>query len=122
MSLRIGALVIGQSPRPDLVDPLAAMLPQVTIVQRGALDGVAPADLPDPAGAEYPLTTRLRDGRLVTVPESFLLPRLQQQLEMLEADGIMLSILLCAGTFAGLGGRGTLVQPIPYNAGRGPVA
>ena len=111
MTQQIGALVIGQTPRPDLVDPLAALLPHVTIVQRGALDGLAPADLPDPAGAAYPLTTRLRDGQLVTVPESFLLPRLQERLDELEAEGILTNILLCAGTFAGLGGRGTLINP-----------
>ena len=40
---QIGALLIGQSPRPDLVKPLAALLPDWEIIQAGALDGLATA-------------------------------------------------------------------------------
>ena len=47
---RIGALVIGQSPRPDLVAPLVQLLPDCEIRQAGALDGLTPEDLPGTTG------------------------------------------------------------------------
>ena len=111
MSKRVGVLVIGQSPRDDLVDPLRALLPDVEIVEVGALDGLAAEALPDPAGASYPLTTRMRDGTLVTVPESFLIPRLQLKIDELEANGVRQMILLCAGTFGPLTSKNTLIKP-----------
>ena len=111
METRVGALIIGQSPRPDLVDPLRALLPAVDIVEAGALDGLSVTELPDPAGASYPLTTRMRDGTLVTVPESYLIPRLQLKIEALAADGIQKMILLCAGTFGRLHSQHTLIKP-----------
>ena len=97
----IGALTIGQSPRPDLTTPLRQVLPDgFEVREAGALDGLSTADIPPTAGAAYPLTTQLQDGSLVMVEESFLLPRLQQVLASLEANGAVASILLCAGTFA----------------------
>lgn len=108
---KIGALLIGQSPRPDLVDPLRAAYPAAGIVEAGALDLLNEGDLPSAVEAAYPLVTRLRSGRIVTVAQSFLEPHLHQALDRLEAAGVGASILLCAGTFAKLQGQKPLVKP-----------
>lgn len=97
---KIGAVTIGQSPRPDLVEPLVKLRPDVEIIEVGALDGLTAAELPDAAEASYPLKTRLREGRLVTVPETFLKPLIQQAVEAAEGQGGLATVLLCAGTFA----------------------
>jgi protein AroM len=113
----IGALTIGQSPRPDLLDPLRGYLPDgYRVIEAGALDGLTVEDIPPSGGAVYPLTTRLRDGTLVMVEEAFLLPRLQQTLAYLEDEGAVASILLCAGTFTELQGSRPLFKP--FAAGR----
>ncbi|MDJ0755737.1 MAG: AroM family protein [Ardenticatenaceae bacterium] len=108
---KIGALVIGQSPRPDLVDPLRVAYPTAEIVEAGALDLLTEEVLPSVAEAAYPLITRMRSGRIVTVAQSFLEPHLQQALDRLEAAGVDASILLCAGTFADLKGQKPLIKP-----------
>ena len=108
----IGALTIGQSPRPKLVDPLRRYLPAgCQVMEAGALDGLSAALIPPISEGVYPLTTRLQDGSAVMVEESFLLPRLQQALAHLEAQGAAASILLCAGTFAGLRGTRPFFKP-----------
>lgn len=109
----VAALEIGQSPRIDLVQPLQQILPKdVTLLEVGALDDLTAVSLPDASQATYPLGTRLRDGTAVTVPESFLLPLLQQKLDALETEqGVMATILLCAGSFAALRGKRPLFKP-----------
>lgn len=108
----IGALTIGQSPRPDLVSPLIQVLPDgYQVLQAGALDGLAPDSLPAPVAGSYPLTTRLQDGTLVMVDETFLAPKLQQALNTLEGWGVIVTLLLCAGTFSELQGARPLFKP-----------
>ena len=109
---KIGVLTIGQSPRPDLVSPLIQQLPEgCDLIQIGALDGLTKTSLPPIDDATYPLTTRMRDGSLVMIEEAFLATRLQQVLNELEAIGVTATILLCAGTFAGLKGTRPLFKP-----------
>lgn len=112
---RIGALTIGQSPRPDLVDPLKQILPECEVLQAGALDALTIKELPEVADATYPLVTRMQNGSQITVDESFLAPKLDGALKLLEARGVLATLLMCAGTFTNL--RGT--QPIykPFNIG-----
>ncbi len=107
----IGALLIGKSPRPDLVDPLREFLPDFEILQAGALVDLTPKDLPDVSGKPYPLRTRMANGKSVLIDESFLSPRLQAALVLLEAKGVVAAILLCAGTFAELVGNVPLFKP-----------
>ena len=61
--------------------------------------------------------TRLRNGASITVEESFLTPLLQQALDELEEEGVVATILLCAGRFAGLASRRPLVRPFQLGAG-----
>ena len=115
ISKSIGALVIGQTPRPDLVTPLQEKIPDIVIKQVGGLDGLSAEELPDISQAPYPLTTRMNNGRSVYISESFILPYLQNKLDQLEADGAVASILLCAGTFGNLAGKRPLIKP--FNIG-----
>jgi hypothetical protein len=109
-------LTIGQSPRPDLVDPLRPFLPRGTLLEAGALDDLTLADLPDPATAAYPLVTRLRSGQTVAVDEAVLAPHLQTALNRLEDQGVQATLLLCAGTFDALHGTQPLYKPFPLAA------
>ena len=117
---RIGALVIGQSPRPDLVAPLVQLLPACEILQAGALDSLTLEDLPDTTDATYPLVTRMSNGTLVMVNEGYITPKLQESLNWLETEGVTATILLCAGTFANLQGNQPLFKP--FNIGCGVFA
>lgn len=118
MARRIAAVTIGQSPRPDLLEPLLARLPgDVEVVEVGALDQLSLATLPGPAtpldnGSErYPLTTRLRDGTRVTLDEAQLAPLVQAAIDAAEQAGATVTLLLCAGGFLDATTRGTLVRP-----------
>ena len=108
----IGALTIGQSPRPDLVSPLKSRLPdECQVLQAGALDGLTRASLPAVHNETYPLTTRMRDGSPAMIEESFLAVELQRALDQLEVRGVVATILLCAGTFSDLKGMRPLFKP-----------
>ncbi|MFT5195486.1 MAG: hypothetical protein ACI9EW_002993 [Cellvibrionaceae bacterium] len=113
-SFKIGALTIGQAPRPDLLVSLKQRFPHAEVVQAGALDGLDAADLPTINSAAenlYLLTTRLRDGSLVHVPESFLIPLMADGLKQLEAKDVKAIFLLCAGTFSQLSSSVPLIKP-----------
>ena len=113
----VGVLTIGQSPRPDLVAPLLPLIPDdCQIIQAGALDGLTKEMLPAIQHGIYPLATRMRDGNLVMVEELFLTAKLQEALDQLENQGVVASILLCAGTFAELNGKVPLFKP--FSIGR----
>jgi protein AroM len=111
MTRLVGAVTIGQAPRPDLLEALRARLPDdVEVVEIGALDALAAEDLPERPGA-YPLTTQLRDGRPVTLDEAFLAPHVQAAIDAAEERGARVTLLLCAGGFPALRARGLLVRP-----------
>lgn len=114
--LRVLALIIGQSPRPDLTRPLRARIEraiaaqaargwpevEVEVEELGALDGVddgtdggavglrqlvrSDGGSP-PAAASCPLVTRLRSGEAVVVEEAALVPLLQRRLDQVAASG-----------------------------------
>jgi protein AroM len=107
----IGALLIGQSPRPDLVSPLMQLMPECEIIQAGALDGLLIEELPAGSEAAYPLSTQMKSGEQVLVDESFISPILQQAQHRLEAKGVVATLLLCAGTFANLSGTQPVYKP-----------
>ena len=107
----VGAILIGQSPRPDLVKPLYASNRNVQYLEVGALDFVEAHDIPSNPQGDYLLTTRLRDGTLVEVDEAFLLPLLQKAVDAAERQGARISVLLCAGPFDALIGQKPLYKP-----------
>ena len=109
---RIAAVTIGQTPRPDLLEPLMARAGgSVAVIELGALDGLAAAQLPVREQMGYPLTTRLRDGTTVTLDEADLAPLVQRAIDRAEEAGAGVTLLLCAGGFGSATSHGTLVRP-----------
>ncbi len=113
---RIGVLIIGQTPRTDLMAPLERLGLVCKLLPRGALDDLDIDALPDSAGGLYPLVTRMRDGTRVTVDEAFLMPLLQSAIDELERDGVIAILLLCAGPFQSLTSTRPLLRPFQLAA------
>lgn len=86
------------------------MLDGVPFVEAGALDGLDATALPPATGA-FPLTTRMADGTLVVVDETFLIPRMQTAVARLEQADVSAILLMCAGTFADVTSRLPLFKP-----------
>jgi len=105
----VGILTIGQSPRPDFEQLFQRHLPGVTLVVRGALDGL-PAETIDAmaaAGGEYPLFTILRDGTTREISLYRIKPLLDERAREVAAEGAAVAALMCAGNFP------ELDSPIP---------
>lgn len=113
MSVPVTLYTLGQTPRPDLVPPILATLnsPDVDIV--GVLDGLAPEDIRPPEPGNYPLKTRLRDGREITTDCAFLRPRLQQLITERE-DNTLLHLVLSVAPFRSLHAEGMLIRPFEH--------
>ena len=98
----LGVVTIGQSPRSDLTGELAACLPAGTsLLERGALDGLSPAQIAAlaPGTDADTLTSRLRDGTSVVLDRQRLVPRLEAAIAALEQRGAAVSLLVCTGSF-----------------------
>lgn len=98
---RIGAITIGQSPRDDVVPELRTLMGKpVDIMELGALDALEPDAIEKlaPGPGEFPLITRLRDGRSVRLRQGWIDERLQQCITQLEPV-VELILLLCTGSF-----------------------
>jgi protein AroM len=110
----LGCVTIGHAPRVDVVPEMAELLgPRVQIVERGALDGLGPEEIARlaPGPDDDVLVTRLTDGHSVFVAKRYITPRVQRQLEALEAEGVDMTVLLCTGPFDGLRAARPLVEP-----------
>lgn len=99
---KIAALTIGQTPRPDLADPLRARMPAWEIVEIGALDHLTDQPFESAVGVRYPLSTRLRSGQQIFVTESEISSYFHEHFETADLTHFSAGILLCAGTFADL--------------------
>jgi protein AroM len=98
----LGVVTIGQSPRTDMFPELLQWLPPaVEVRQRGALDDLGTADLAGlaPSPGDETLTTRLRDGSSVVIGRAGVLPRVQAAVDVLEAEGADVVLLVCTGEF-----------------------
>lgn len=113
---RIGILILGQTPRPDLTTPLDRLGRAYEMVLRGALDELTACDLPEASVGSYPLATRMRDGTRITVDEAFLTPLLQNAIDELEGEEVLASLLLCAGPFQALTSTRPLIRPFQLAA------
>lgn len=100
--MKVGAITIGQSPREDVIqDLLPLMDDRVELIQAGALDGLTREDIRAfaPGQEDYVLISQLQDGSPVMFAERYILPRLQQCIELLEEQGAELILFLCTGDF-----------------------
>jgi protein AroM len=109
---RIGMVTVGQAPRADVVPDMAALLPDVEILE-GALDGLDRAGIARlaPEGDDEILVTRLADASSVFVGKTHVLPRVTARIAALEAQGVALTVLLCTGAFPRLTTRRPLLEP-----------
>src|SRR3989449_2367206 len=110
---RIGMVTVGQAPRADILPDMAALLPDVEILEAGALDGLdrpAIARLA-PQGDDEILVTRLADASSVFVGKSHIVPRVKARIAALEDAGVALTVLLCTGAFPKLAARRPLLEP-----------
>jgi protein AroM len=110
---RIGMVTVGQAPRADVVPDMAALLPDVEILEAGALDGLDRAGIARlaPEGDDEILVTRLADASSVFVGKTHVLPRVTARIAALEAQGVALTVLLCTGAFPRLTTRRPLLEP-----------
>jgi protein AroM len=111
---QIGMLTIGQSPREDLIPALEEILGNdIKIVEAGALDDLTTEDInridinPD----DYILVSRMRNGREIKITKKFIIPRIQEQLNWLENQGVRLTVIMCTGKFPQFKSKGLVVTP-----------
>lgn len=100
--LKIGAITIGQAPRVDVIPEIKGLFGNnVEIVEAGGLDGLSKEDIAKftPAENDYVLVSRLNDGSHVKFGKSHVIPRLQNCINKMEAEGIKLILMMCTGYF-----------------------
>lgn len=110
--MRIGAVTIGQSPRPDILSVVGEILGGVEIVQAGALDGLDDREIRAlaPGPGDYVLVSRLRDGGEVVLGRERIFGHVQHTLDGL-ASRADLVLFLCTGEFPGLRCERLLIEP-----------
>ena len=114
MERQIGIVTIGQSPRTDVVPEMKRHLGRhVTVLERGALDGLSEEEIQSFSAEEGMLTlvTRLRNGTEVAVGKQKLMPRLKRIITDLDDEGMDLILLLCNGDFPDFNTRNLVVEP-----------
>lgn len=112
MSLPIGVLTIGQSPRDDVLPTLREFFGNVLIVEAGALDDCREEDIVAlaPSPGENTVVTRLRNGCAVILGRDRVAPYVQRSLERLEKE-VDLILFFCTGEFPGLSSRRLVIEP-----------
>ena len=111
---RIGVVVIGQSPRPDVAAEIAAVLsPGMTIELRGALDGMSRAEIDKipPKDGYDALFTLLPSGDSVVISKTEVERRADKQLTRFRQEGFGVTMLSCTGKFPNLSPEGLVILP-----------
>ena len=111
---RIGALVVGQSPRPEIEALLRDLAgPGVELDLRGALDGLSRPEIDAlrPVGAADTLFTRLPNGDGVELSKRAVVAHGTERLSALADAGNDATIVMCTGEFADWTARFRVVFP-----------
>jgi protein AroM len=115
-SAKLGAITVGQAPRPDLAPLLQAATPRgAELIELGVLDGLSRQEIerdfaPEPG--EPALISRLVDGSSVIIAKRHAVARVPALVAELEQAGCRMALLLCTGDFPGLeGARARVLQP-----------
>ena len=102
-NLKIAAITIGQSPRPDIMKDVRPILPDyMELVEYGALDDMTYEQIMaqfSPSEDDEILVSRMRDGRQAKFTERFVTPYVQKKITQAEEEGASAIILLCTGVF-----------------------
>src|ERR1700716_733000 len=110
----MGVVVIGQSPRPSVVNEIAAVLsPGLEIDLRGALDGMTRAEIDAiPPSDDYDtLFTLLPNGAGVTISKKAVETRAAIQIKKFASEGVKVTMLACTGKFPNLAPDGLVILP-----------
>jgi protein AroM len=110
----LGVLLIGQSPRPDIVSTLRTFLgPELRIEVRGALDGLPRGEIDTltPRGSDDTLFTRLPGGEEVIISKKEVTKRAQAHIDHFADRGVDIILMFCTGAFKGLKPRGHMIFP-----------
>lgn len=110
---RIGMVTIGQSPRVDIVPEMKEILGgRIGILEAGALDGLTLGQVKAfaPRKGDYILCTRLTDGTEVVVARRFIVPRVQQCIDLLMSKGAEAILFICTGKFPEFSCRGLFLE------------
>jgi len=101
---KLGILVLGQTPRPDIEGIYRHHLPAAELLIGGGLDGMSMAQIDAlvEATPEYPLFVPLADGSTREISMFRLIPLLEQKAAELAAAGAEVIVLMCAGNFPDL--------------------
>jgi protein AroM len=112
---RLGVVVVGQSPRPDVVAQMRPFVgDDVEIDLRGALDGLTRAQVAELWPTEGPdaLFTRLPpNGENVKLSRHAVEARAKKLIERLVAEGTTVTMMCCTGQFPALDASGVVVLP-----------
>ena len=112
--MRMGVVVIGQSPRPSIAAEISAVLsPGIAIEMRGALDGMSRAEIDAiaPRSGADALFTLLPNGEAIRISKKAVELRASLQLARLRHEGVSVSMLACTGKFPNLSEVGLLILP-----------
>lgn len=98
---KLGVLVVGQSPRPEVERELNRIVTDVCLDLRGCLDGLSRADIDalQPRDGDTALFTRLSNGDGVRLSKNQVVHHGGAQLDALEQAGARFVIVLCTGDF-----------------------
>jgi protein AroM len=108
----LGLITIGQSPRVDLTPDLSRFLPDVQIVEGGALDGLTPSQIHKlaPRPGQEVLVSRLNDGSEVHLAHAAVVDLVKQRIDDLTPSVDMI-VLACTGEFPAVSSAKPLLQP-----------
>jgi len=111
---KLGVVVIGPSPRPEIEAELRLVLglePAIELV--GALDGLSRAEIDRliPDGSDDTLFTKLPNGDGVVISKAAVMRGAQAALDRFAATGTDVTLMCCTGAFKGLVARGPVVFP-----------
>ncbi|WP_157017147.1 AroM family protein [Mesorhizobium xinjiangense] len=112
----LGAITVGQAPRPDLAPLFEAATPEgAELIEIGVLDGFSRAEIERdfaPAPGEPALISRLVDGTSVVIAKRHAVARVPALVAQHVQAGCRTVLLLCTGHFPGLENcRARVIQP-----------
>lgn len=114
MSVKVGVVTIGQTPRIDLIPEIEKFIPRdIEIVERGALDGLTIEEVSQlkPKNDADAVVTRMRDGTSVTIGKSHVLSRLQERITELNEEEVKAIAMVCGAQWPRFESRTPLIMP-----------
>lgn len=113
MTLKLGIVVVGQTPRIEITQVMTDMLgDSVEVVEKGALDGLSFEEIEAlrPEKGMTLIATRLADGTQVTLGEEKIIPKVQDKIYALNEEGVDLIVLSCTGHFPRFESRCLIIE------------